>query len=626
MEDQEPAQNSAGQWFPNSSGFNINNCIFTYHSGPPQTTASPSTADDSRNPRPGFPPSHSAQQSQRALSSLPSDLSVSTVPIRITSEGSSTYHPAAYPTPPITPTITPALPESPPSLHTDYIRSPSSALASASISGASAAHAQSDNELYSQLLLPKKRGFPLWDPKPDVHLPDAYRAMGTSIGDVGYLDGDGTFNYLFNVCCLADDEVNVAGVPDGFRRLDVGPRDIRESEYDPASCIASHPSSVVQNVIPRQTEEEQIQGVPDEVGAGLVIKCHSSKGALLMLPEGGKRIDHKDVAQFRTYAKDYGKSWFSYTHQSSAQSLYLVTGCDKVRAWGMACFSDAVGQVHLELVPRAPGDGGARPKYRFTRKDFAATCSGADGKLQNQCVFLRGHRITLRKNPLHRKERVQVSAFPGLDISDGNLKSKGQNSSPSSSGLKRYFSGSSSGTGGSENLNSIRSGSHPSSQHSGSTEGNKASDSDSDDSLYFRAEPYHPSDVLNRWILSRHPEVDIAITHDDDWMGVIREASLPFVYLCGVNLKTCFHQEEEIPEDEELVRRIIEKGWIQIEKDNKGVCYGYFVEPHSVYSNDPKPFDIVVRKPTKRPSPTMSDSSQGSTLVDDREGTIVFKG
>ncbi|KAF9061730.1 hypothetical protein BDP27DRAFT_323887 [Rhodocollybia butyracea] len=244
MEDQEPARNFAGQWFPNSSGFNINNCVFTYHSVPPPTIASPSTVDE--NSRPGLPPSHTASQSERALlpSSLPSNFPVSTVPIR-TRSGSSTSHPAVYPTPPITPTIPPVSPDSPPSLHADYMPSAAIASTSVSVSGASAAHVQSDNELYSQLLLPKKRGFPLWDPKPDMHLPSAYRAMGIGIGDVGYLDGDGTFNFLFNVCRLADDESNVAGVPDGFRRLDVDSRDIKESEYDPASCIASHPASVV---------------------------------------------------------------------------------------------------------------------------------------------------------------------------------------------------------------------------------------------------------------------------------------------------------------------------------------------------------------------------------------------
>ncbi|KAF9076538.1 hypothetical protein BDP27DRAFT_1198180, partial [Rhodocollybia butyracea] len=69
----------------------------------------------------------------------------------------------------------------------------------------------SEKELYSQLLLSKKEGFPLWNPKPDENLACEYRKRGTSIGDVGYLNGNGSFIYLFNVCALADDPVNARG-------------------------------------------------------------------------------------------------------------------------------------------------------------------------------------------------------------------------------------------------------------------------------------------------------------------------------------------------------------------------------------------------------------------------------
>ncbi|KAF9059721.1 hypothetical protein BDP27DRAFT_1238206, partial [Rhodocollybia butyracea] len=193
--------------------------------------------------------------------------------------------------------------------------------------------------------LPKKRGYPLWHPTPNDSLPDEYRTTGIRIGDVGYLNRNGAFNHLFNVCSSGDHPVNAAGVPDGFQRLDVDPRNVDDLEqhYKPASFVASHPSYVVQTIMPYQPTQ---QGVPYEVGAGLSFDCRSPEGALLILPEGGKSIDHRDVGKFLQYAKDYAKAWFYYTnaspHQSGAQSLYLITGCDKTRAWGMACFQDAV--------------------------------------------------------------------------------------------------------------------------------------------------------------------------------------------------------------------------------------------------------------------------------------------
>ncbi|KAF9069895.1 hypothetical protein BDP27DRAFT_663833 [Rhodocollybia butyracea] len=38
-----------------------------------------------------------------------------------------------------------------------------------------------DSEVYARLLLPLKKGYPLWKPKPDEHLPEEYRRVGVSI-------------------------------------------------------------------------------------------------------------------------------------------------------------------------------------------------------------------------------------------------------------------------------------------------------------------------------------------------------------------------------------------------------------------------------------------------------------
>ncbi|KAF9075306.1 hypothetical protein BDP27DRAFT_1206023, partial [Rhodocollybia butyracea] len=184
-------------------------------------------------------------------------------------------------------------------------------------------------ELYSKLLLPKNEGFPLWNPKPDEHLPSGYSKNGITIGDVGYLNGRGSFIYLFNIRCAADDPVNVAGVPDGFQRLDINPQNITGSEdyYSPAEYVASNPSSIARARIPTQ---QQLPCVPT-----------SSTGALLILPEGGNKVDHTDVEAFRKYAKDHAQAWFSYARARCVQNLYLITGCNKARAWGTACYNNA---------------------------------------------------------------------------------------------------------------------------------------------------------------------------------------------------------------------------------------------------------------------------------------------
>lgn len=57
-----------------------------------------------------------------------------------------------------------------------------------------------DNEVYARLLLPKGNGFPIWNPEPDQNLPDEYRQNGIRIGDVGIINRDGRWDFLFNIC------------------------------------------------------------------------------------------------------------------------------------------------------------------------------------------------------------------------------------------------------------------------------------------------------------------------------------------------------------------------------------------------------------------------------------------
>ena len=65
-----------------------------------------------------------------------------------------------------------------------------------------------DNEVYARLLLPKGNGFPIWNPDPDHNLPDDYRQNGIRIGDVGIINRDGRWDFLFNICNSRDSPTN----------------------------------------------------------------------------------------------------------------------------------------------------------------------------------------------------------------------------------------------------------------------------------------------------------------------------------------------------------------------------------------------------------------------------------
>ncbi len=54
---------------------------------------------------------------------------------------------------------------------------------------------------YTRLLLPQKHGYPLWNPRPHADASDtAHFEDGVQLGDVGFVQYDGSFVWLFNIC------------------------------------------------------------------------------------------------------------------------------------------------------------------------------------------------------------------------------------------------------------------------------------------------------------------------------------------------------------------------------------------------------------------------------------------
>lgn len=111
----------------------------------------------------------------------------------------------------------------------------------------------SPSEVYSWLLLPQGRGYPLWKPKADSsHLPEKYRQEGVHIGDVGILNEFGGFEFLFNACHPADDPLNIAGVPPDFELLELDETRISDSQYEfkAGSRVVSESCHFRQAIIP----------------------------------------------------------------------------------------------------------------------------------------------------------------------------------------------------------------------------------------------------------------------------------------------------------------------------------------------------------------------------------------
>ncbi|KIK59377.1 hypothetical protein GYMLUDRAFT_678444 [Collybiopsis luxurians FD-317 M1] len=393
-----------------------------------------------------------------------------------------------------------------------------------------------ESEVYARLLLPRRKGYPLWKPKPDEYLSEEYRRVGVDIGDVGYLNESGGFDYLFNACLPANHPVNLGRVPLDFQPLHgmLNPRDLTGSmrEHEPGSHIPSHPSHICKT---RKCISCTIPRVPHQMGAGFNFSSSTSKGALLILPEGGRKTDHQQLNTFRDYAAKHARSWYAHANGPLARSIpngsiYFVTGCDKARAWGTACFIDAQpGDVSLEYVPAESTKRGGLPEYWFSTSNSALSLSGTDDVFENQsgCVFLRGFKVAIKIPPFRTAVAVEttVTDISFLEADDllPKPKSTGFAISPAPSWwLKPYL------------VPRTPPPDVVSQEHVVPPElnGNEV-----DYSSSIRGSVYHPSDTINQWILSQNEEVDVSITHDNDWISVIEDG-------------------EEMPDDREIIRRI----------------------------------------------------------------------
>ncbi|KAF5375311.1 hypothetical protein D9757_009681 [Collybiopsis confluens] len=412
-------------------------------------------------------------------------------------------------------------------------------------------------EEYVQSLLPQKRGYPLWSPKPGDWLPPAFREEGVRIGDVGIVTEMGQFDYLFNTCLPADDPVNQGRVPHDFKQLQgVDIHDtVWSQEFGPGSVVASNSSSVERS---EQGGNSGASGVPEELGTGLSLRSPSTSGALLILPEGGKSTNSQHLIKFRQHAAECAKSWYDFVNGPLARgvhndAIYLVTGCDMTRAWGVASFTDAPpDSVSLDFGPRVRN---GNYEYWFRTSDFAASSSGTSHeRKQSGCVFLRGFKLAIRSAPFtpsHSRFSVSyISKFTAHGLSPSRVIH-----SPAImwQWLSHYV------------RLSVFSRVPPEPQAS----------LDAPDYVnepdYTTCKLFHPSDAINQYILSEHEEVNVAITHDDDWAFVVRD------------------DEEDIPDDQELFNRI--RNFLKISRLGQ-YAFAYFALESASISSDTNRADI----------------------------------
>ncbi|ESK91062.1 hypothetical protein Moror_1157 [Moniliophthora roreri MCA 2997] len=401
------------------------------------------------------------------------------------------------------------------------------------------AQVQCESDVYARMLLPKRKGYPLWRPDVAASLPIEYQEKGVSIGDVGVITEEGGFQYFFNILLPADHPCNGAErVPPDFTPLNVNSSsEERPDQYGPGTHICNPESEISkQRLLHNEVDLESRREVENALGSGTLSRevsyglrfiASGSEGAVLILPDGASQEDHLSEDAFDNYAARNAISWYNHINgrlgcRLGGNSLMVITGVDKATAWGVASFTGATpNTVFLEFTP----DSRTCTSYWFRQASYAAAHAGptrssvaGQANARNQCIFVRGIRVSVQPRFLPSYgdrsasglvvKTQKVQKLPARDILS--------RSSFIPFRFKRRL------------------------QSESTSQGELLAEEVTVTTTRIPAKrvPYHPSAVINEILLELYPEADLALTHDFHWFALLEDG------------------EQTIPDELELRRRL----------------------------------------------------------------------
>ncbi|KAJ7614021.1 hypothetical protein FB45DRAFT_1110990, partial [Roridomyces roridus] len=265
----------------------------------------------------------------------------------------------------------------------------------------------SDCESYSAQLTTRGRGYPLYVPQPRGNLPTEYQRHGVAIGDVGRITDDGIFDFFFNIYLPADHPINAVGTPDNYHPLtpyydsaDVTPFDYSSDHVSTPWSIRKLDQQLAAKCVDRLTE---LFGVLNHSSASrdFVFDCDGPQGALVVNPFGSHVQKLDNLEAMLRYTRQNAEAWYRYVNGPRGRrlpngSLYLVTGWEKTRAWGIATFQDLATQSPFRISFTGAN---SMAEYRWSasgpaRTKNSMTLPPSDEPL-NQTIFIHGFSIAL---------------------------------------------------------------------------------------------------------------------------------------------------------------------------------------------------------------------------------------
>ncbi|KAI0084197.1 hypothetical protein BDY19DRAFT_973545 [Irpex rosettiformis] len=237
------------------------------------------------------------------------------------------------------------------------------------------------DSLYAEQLSTYGHGHPLWYPEPTKGLDGCVR--DAQLGDVGYIDEDGSFRRLFNVTVGAEHELNAGGVPDGFVPLNFNEKLITVKEQ----FLAPGPLCS-RSVKGRAAEATASTNVCGAGGGGLSYNfhCTSDRGALLLLKDYATKTSISSNPHFPEYMRRHHESWYRFATdpeklgiECMPEDIILVRGTTKTSAWTVAAFLFKIDRVHGLAVEAQLGPAASFGLTLSSEHGIYPTCEQRSG-------------------------------------------------------------------------------------------------------------------------------------------------------------------------------------------------------------------------------------------------------
>ncbi|KAJ6588056.1 hypothetical protein B0H19DRAFT_1247774 [Mycena capillaripes] len=346
-------------------------------------------------------------------------------------------------------------------------------------------------------------------PEPKINLPAAYREHGVAIGDVGRVTPEGIFDFFFNIFLPREHPIHANRTPEGFLPIPpYDPIDLLHKNYEPGDYVSS-------STVQRLDLDARSDVFP---GGDFVFSCDGMQGAVLALPDGAHLQKLDNVENMRAYAAEHAHSWYKYINGARGRGLangdlYLVTGCEKARSWGMATYRTAREDFQL-FFKRTAVAGTIYPAYRWSgthgQKNPARRKSHDPPPTNdpvNQTIFIHGLSILLATGlwgKIFGTVTVETSSIADLQL---QMNTPGGSCPGSSKGSLsswswNFFGGSPTGR-----------------RHAGEKGDVILSD------LSPIAKIFNPAKLINEYILHEAPHATVVMSHDDDWGEIWKDES-----------------------------------------------------------------------------------------------------